>query len=66
MHGKREAVLHQRLEEVSMCWLNMKKVKRITMPLGKNHLLYLSTEVQADHDSIIHRTLELLAQKQDY
>ena len=42
------------------------KVKRITMPLGKNHLLYLSTEVQADHDSIIHRTLELLAQKQDY
>jgi hypothetical protein len=42
------------------------KVKRITMPLGKNHLLYLSMEVQADHDSIICRILELPARKQDY
>jgi hypothetical protein len=42
------------------------KVKRITMPLGKNHLLYVTTEVQADHDSIIHRILELATQKQDY
>jgi hypothetical protein len=29
------------------------KVKRITMPLGDNHLLYLTTEVNADHDKII-------------
>jgi hypothetical protein len=42
------------------------KVKRITIPLGKNHLLYVTTEVQADHDSIIRKVLELPAQKQDY
>jgi hypothetical protein len=42
------------------------KVKRITMPLGKNHLLYITTEIQADHDNIIHKILELPAQKQDY
>jgi hypothetical protein len=29
------------------------KVKRITMPLGDNHLLYLTTEANADHDKII-------------
>lgn len=29
------------------------KVKRVTMPLGDNHLLYLTTEVNADHDKII-------------
>jgi len=42
------------------------KVKRITMPLGKNHLLYITTEVQADHTSIIRKILELPAQIQDY
>jgi hypothetical protein len=35
------------------------EVKRITMPLGKNHLLYITTEVQADHTSIIRKILEL-------
>lgn len=29
------------------------KVKRITMPLGDKHLLYLSIEVSADHNKII-------------
>jgi hypothetical protein len=29
------------------------KIKRITMPLGDNHLLYLTAEVSADHASII-------------
>ena len=42
------------------------KVKRITMPLGKNHLLYITTDVQADHSSIIRKIGELAAQKQDY
>jgi hypothetical protein len=42
------------------------KVKRITMPLGKNHLLYITTDVQADHSSMIRKILELAAQKQDY
>jgi hypothetical protein len=42
------------------------KVKRITMPLGKNHLLYVTTEAQANHDKIIHRILELPEHKQDF
>ncbi|HZD82893.1 MAG TPA: hypothetical protein VE076_08455 [Nitrososphaeraceae archaeon] len=42
------------------------KVKRITMPLGKNHLLYITTEVQADHSSIIRKVVEFASQKQDY
>src|SRR5919107_5573723 len=29
------------------------KIKRITMPLGEDHILYLTTEVNADHDKII-------------
>src|SRR6476660_8282900 len=29
------------------------KIKRITMPLDENHLLYITTEVNADHDKII-------------
>ena len=42
------------------------KVKRITIPLGKNHLLYITTEVEADHSSIIRKVVELASQKQDY
>src|SRR5215510_6314058 len=29
------------------------KIKRITMPLGDNHLLYLTTAVDADHAKIL-------------
>jgi hypothetical protein len=29
------------------------KIKRITMPLGDNRLLYITTEVEADHSKII-------------
>ena len=29
------------------------KIKRITMPLGDNHLLYVTAEVSADHARII-------------
>jgi hypothetical protein len=28
------------------------KIKRITMPLGENHLLYVTTEIGADHSMI--------------
>jgi hypothetical protein len=42
------------------------KVKRITIPLGRNHLLYITTEVGADHSSVIGKIGELAAQKQDY
>lgn len=42
------------------------KVKRITIPLGSNHLLYITTEVEADHSNIIQKIGELASQKQDY
>lgn len=29
------------------------KVKRITMPLGERHLVYVTTEVKADHARVI-------------
>jgi hypothetical protein len=36
------------------------KVKRITMPLGENHLLYITTEVECNHSTLINmiRNLE--------
>ncbi len=35
------------------------KIKRITIPLDKNHLIYMTTEVDADHSMIIDKILEL-------
>lgn len=29
------------------------KIKRITMPLGNDHLLYITTEVEVDHDKVL-------------
>lgn len=37
------------------------KIKRITMPFGDDYLLYLTTEVQADHLNIISRIRKLEA-----
>ena len=28
------------------------KIKRITMPLGNDHLLYITAEVEADHSKV--------------
>jgi hypothetical protein len=39
------------------------KIKRITMPLKDDHLLYITTEVEADHSNIIHRIDELVIRK---
>ena len=36
-----------------MSWLESEKVKRITMPLGDNHLLYITTEVECSHTRLI-------------
>ena len=36
------------------------KIKRITVPLESGHLLLVTTEVQADHRSIISNVLKLL------
>jgi hypothetical protein len=34
------------------------KIKRITMPLGDSHLLYITTEVEADHTKLINKILD--------
>jgi hypothetical protein len=38
------------------------KIKRITMPLGDNHLLYITAEPEADHSNIINRVYSLEAE----
>jgi len=35
------------------------KVKRITVPLDDEHLIYITTESDANHDNIIKKTLDL-------
>ena len=35
------------------------KIKRITMPLGERHLVYMTTELQANHDNIISQITRL-------
>lgn len=35
------------------------KIKRIVIPLGKAHLLYLTTSTRADHSNIIRRAARL-------
>ncbi|MGH9993019.1 MAG: DUF6659 family protein [Nitrososphaera sp.] len=37
------------------------KVKRITMPLGDDHLLYITTETGADHSKIIDGVRQMAA-----
>jgi hypothetical protein len=37
-------------------------LKRITMPLDSDHILYITTDVEADHAPIIYRALRI---KQD-
>jgi len=36
------------------------KIKRITIPIDKNHLIYLTTEIDVDHDRLIAGILDLL------
>jgi hypothetical protein len=38
------------------------KIKRITIPLGDEHLLYVTTEVEADHSVLIDRITKLDSQ----
>ena len=38
------------------------KIKRITMPLSDNHILYVTTEPEADHSNIINRVHRLEAE----
>jgi hypothetical protein len=36
------------------------KIKRITVPLEQNHLLLVTTEVNADHNKIIENILKMV------
>lgn len=38
------------------------KIKQFTLPVDAKHLLLMSTEINADHDTIIENTLRLLKQ----
>jgi hypothetical protein len=42
------------------------KIKRITMPLSDNHLLYVTTEPETDHMSIIRNIEEMVKRKKNY
>jgi hypothetical protein len=35
------------------------KIKRITMPLGDDHVLYITTEIDSDHAGIIDKVRKL-------
>jgi len=35
------------------------KIKRITVPIDEDHILYITTEVEADHGPIIYKVLRL-------
>ena|SRR5688500_13051751 len=35
------------------------KIKRITMPFGDSHILYITAEVEADHEGIIEKVRNL-------
>ena len=35
------------------------KIKRITIPLDRNHLLYMTTEVDVDHNNLIEQILKI-------
>ena len=39
------------------------KIKRITMPLDDNHVLYITTEVEADHVGIIDKVKRIKMQQ---
>ena len=42
------------------------KIKRITLPLGDHHLIYVTTDPSADHSNIINRIKEIVEKKQGY
>jgi hypothetical protein len=35
------------------------KIKRITMPFGNSHIVYVSSELQANHDNIVSEIIRL-------
>jgi hypothetical protein len=56
LHNK----LADRIGKARYAMEEYEKVKQITMPLEDEHLLLLSTEVDADHGKIIESTIQLI------
>ncbi len=50
---KTRAKLAPRIGKGKYVLAEYEKLKRITMPFGRKHLLYITTEVDADHAAII-------------
>ena len=56
---KTRSLLEPKLGKGKYVLAEYKRIKRITMPLGDNHLLYMTAEVAADDLKIINRMREL-------
>ena len=59
MHGSYVANLRQKLGKGIYVLAEYEKIKRITMPLGDNNVLYITTEVESDHAGIIDKVRRL-------
>jgi hypothetical protein len=53
--------LQPKLVRENMLW----QIKRITVPLENDHLLLVTTEVEADHRTIINNVLKLVQHSSD-
>jgi hypothetical protein len=50
---KSRSQLSQKIGRGKYVLAEYEKIKRITMPFGDSHLVYVTTELQANHDNII-------------
>jgi len=57
---KTRSELAQKIGKGKFVLAEYEKIKRITMPLGDKHLLYVTTEVEADHSKIIHDITKMI------
>ena len=53
-------ILSEKIGEGKYVLAEYGKIKRITIPMGKDHLIYLTADVDSDHTKIIDGTLKLL------
>ena len=56
---KTRSLLEPKLGKGNYVLAEYEKIKRITMPLGENHLLHMTAEVAADDSKIINGVREL-------
>ena len=50
---KSRSQLAQKIGRGKYVLAEYEKIKRITMPFGKGHIVYVTSELQANHDNII-------------